>query len=176
MMLQTTGLGIFLPAHWTVPQNPLEANALRGLGIFLPANYTLPQNPLGMGAIVEGFPLLPENPIVLEIRAKEKMAEALQKNPNGPVGLSCGPATCPCQVGLCGLDGTLDDILGSVTNSGWQTWAIAGLAVVAAGYLLTGGQRRSELSSARAEYKSKVASARARYRSARHQIKYAEYE
>lgn len=142
MFTNLPGLGVFLPAHWTLPQNPLEMRA--GL-----CNY-------GIGAIVEGFPVLPENPIVVELLGKEKMAEALQKNPLGPVGLSCGP------VGLCGM---VDDVMNSVTTSmgDWKTWAIVGAGVLGL-VMLTGGggsQRRAELTAARAQYKSKVATIRA---------------
>jgi hypothetical protein len=201
----TPGMGWFMPARWSVPQNPLAVRAGdSGLGVFLPAHWTIPQNPLGLrsglckcgvGAIVEGFPLLPENPIVLDILAKQKLAEALEKNPLGPVGLACGPASCqvglcgmgvfdcgtpdpcPCELGSCGgnlvtglhglgdLNGTLDDLLGSVTSSmsDWKTWAMVGAGVVAL-VMLTGGggsQRRAEITAARAQYKAKVAGIRA---------------
>jgi hypothetical protein len=170
------------------------------MGVFLPANWTVPQNPLesafGLGAIVTGIYKMTDNGVVAEILAKQKAAEYLTKNPNGPVGLSCGsPCSCevepcglgiidcggsnpcPCESGSCGgslvtglhglggLNGTLDDILGSVTGSmgNWQTWAMVA-AGVAALVMFTGGggsQRSAELSAARAQYKSKVASIRA---------------
>ena len=177
MMLHTQGLGIFLPAHWTVPQNPLKI-------------------PFGLGAIVTGIYKMTDNGVVAEILEKRAAAEALEKNPNGPVGLSCGSA-CSCQVGLCGLgiidcgapnpcpceagscrgnlvtglhglgnlNGTLDDMLGSLTGAmgDWKTWAMVA-AGVGALVLFTGGggsQRSAELAAARAQYKSKVASIRA---------------
>jgi hypothetical protein len=127
---------------------------------------------LGLGDIVDGIFYYPDNGVIPELLAKEKAAEYLTKNPNGPVGLSCGPASsissCPCQVGLCGmagLGGTLDDVLGSVTASmgDWKTWAMVGAGVVAL-VMFTGGggtQRSAELAAARAQYKSKVASIRA---------------
>lgn len=145
------------------------APSTRGIGVFMPAVWSIPENPImrayGLGDIVSGLYTLPENPIVLEIVAKQKMAEELQKNPNGPVGLSCGPSTCPCQVGLCGVSGTVDDLMSQVTTSmgDWKTWAMVGAGVVAL-VMVTGGggsQRRSELAAARAQYKSKVASIRA---------------
>lgn len=119
----------------------------------------------GMSAIVEGVYSLPPNLVVDELNAKIALAEELAKN---PVGLSCGPSSCPCQVGLCGLgslDGTLDDMLKTVTGglTNWKTLAIAG-AGVAALILFTGGggsQRRAELTAARAQYTAKVASIRA---------------
>jgi hypothetical protein len=154
---------------------------------------------------VDGIYYAPDNGVVAEILAKRKAAEYLTTNPNGPVGLSCGPSSpisqCPCHVGLCGgvgildcgatnlpcpceggggscggstvtglhglgdLNGTLDDILGSVTSSmgDWKTWAIVA-AGVGALVLFTGGggsQRKAELAAARAQYKSKVATIRA---------------
>ncbi len=139
----------------------------RGIGKFMPAVWSIPENPImrayGLGQIVDGIYTLPQNPIVMEILAKRKMAEELQKNPLGPVGLSCGPSTCACQVGLCGLGVTVDEVLKDVTSGGWQTWAIAGAGVLAL-VLLTGGggsQRRSEIAAARAQYKAKVASIKA---------------
>jgi hypothetical protein len=174
-----------MPAYWTLPQNPLDMH-------------------LGLGDIVDGIYQMTDNGVVAEILAKQKAAEYLTKNPNGPVGLSCGspsPASsisrCPCKVGLCGvgildcggehpcpceggscggnlvtglhglggLNGTLDDVLGSVTSSmgDWKTWAMVGAGVVAL-VMFTGGggsQRSAELAAARAQYKSKVASIRA---------------
>jgi len=149
--------------------HPAPGNG-NGMGIFIPANWTIPENPIsaafGLGEIVDGIYNLPANPIVGELNAKIALAEQLQKY---PVGLSCGPSTCPCQVGLCGISGlgvgTVDDILNKVTGGmgDWKTWAIVGGGVLAL-VMLTGGggtQRRSELSAAKAQYKAKVAQIRA---------------
>jgi hypothetical protein len=145
-------MGVFMPAHWTVPQNPITGWP-------------------SLAAIVAGLDFsYPSNGVVAEIQAKQKVAEELTKNPNGPVGLSCGPTACPCSLGYCGseigmsgLGSTLDDVLSGVTSGGWQTWAIAGAAVLAL-VMLTGGggaQRSSELAAAKAKYKSEVARIRA---------------
>jgi hypothetical protein len=89
----------------------------------------------------------------------------------------CGDNPCPCEGGSCGgnlvtglhglggLNGSLDDVLNSVTSSmgSWQTWAMVGAGVLAL-VMFTGGggtQRSAELAAARAQYKSKVASIRA---------------
>jgi hypothetical protein len=150
-----------------LPFHPAPSS--RGIGVFMPALWTIPENPImrayGLGDIVDGLYSLPENPIVLEIIAKRKMAEELQKNPLGPVGLSCGPSTCPCQVGLCGVSGTVDELMAQVTSSmgDWKTWAMVGAGVLAL-VMFTGGggsQRRSEIAAARAQYKAKVASIKA---------------
>jgi hypothetical protein len=138
------GLAVFVPAHWTLPQNPLKRVMRAG----------------SLGEIVAGITTLPENPIVAEILAEQKMAAEASKRP--PVGFSgCGCA--PCEVGLTGLGSSVDDILKDVTSGGWQTWALA-LAGIGALILFTGGggaQRHSELAAARAQYKAKVAQIRA---------------
>ncbi len=144
----------------------MTSQSLTGMGVFVPASWPIPQNPiwpgLGLGDIVDGLYTLPQNPIVQELNAKIALAEELQKN---PVGMSCGPSTCPCSAGFCGglsgLGGSVDDLLSGVTSSlgDWKTWAIVA-AGVGALVLFTGGggsQRRSEIAAARAEYKAKVA-------------------
>jgi hypothetical protein len=162
-------LGFFVAPNYPIPMpNPVRAAyAAAGVGDIVDAHYTLPSNPFGLGAIVDGIYSMPSNAVVDDLNARIAMAEALQKY---PVGLSCGPATCPCQTGLCGpgmgdLTADLSSLMGKVTGSlsGWQTWAVVG-AGVAALVLLTGGggsQRRAELTAARAQYKAKVASIRA---------------
>jgi hypothetical protein len=141
------GLAIFVPAVWTIPENPIK-QAMEGARL---------------GDIVSGLYSLPENPIVAEILAKQKLLEEASKEP--PVGLSqCGIGGCPCQIGLCGglgggLGLSVDEVLKNVTSGGWQTWAVAGVGILAL-VLLTGGggsQRRSEISAAKAEYRAKVA-------------------
>jgi len=149
MLTNLSNLGVFMPAVWTIPENPLDMGP----------------GPCGMGAIVNGIYRACGNGVVAELKAKQATAAAIQANPNGPVGLACGPSSCACQVGLCGLDGTLDDVLSSVTGSmgNWQTWAMVGAGVLAL-VMFTGGggsQRSAELAAARAQYKSKVASIRA---------------
>jgi hypothetical protein len=180
--------------------HPAPGMGSPGLGYFMPAYWTLPQNPLypscGLGDIVDGIYYAPDNGVVPELLAKKKAAEYLTENPLGPVGLSCGPASsissCPCHVGLCGgvgildcggeypcpcegsscggnlvtglhglggLNGTLDDVLSSVTSGGWTTWAMVGAGVLAL-VMFTGGggsQRSAELAAAKAQYKAKVA-------------------
>ena len=149
------GVGMFLPATWTIPENPLKGYLGIGMG--------------NLGDIVDGIYSLPSNPVVDELNARIALAAQLQKY---PVGLSCGPATCPCQVGFCGggvgmgdLTTDFNTLLGKVTGSvsGWQTWALAGAGILAL-VMFTGGggsQRSAELAAARAQYKSKVASIRA---------------
>ena len=144
------GLGLMLPAYWTLPQNPL-ATPLATLA-----------RSLGVGAIISGLDFAgPDNGVIPEILAKQKAAEYLTRNPNGPVGLSsCGQPGYPC-----GMGNVLDDVLGSVTSSmgNWQTWAMVGAGVLAL-VMFTGGggaQRSSELAAAKAQYKAKVASIRA---------------
>ena len=150
-----------------ITTHPAPSSFGKGLAVFVPAHWTLPQNPLkrvmgsrSLGEIVAGITTLPENPIVAEILAEQKMAEEASKRP--PVGFSgCGCA--PCEVGLTGLGSSVDDILKDVTSGGWQTWAI-GAAVLMGLILFTGGggaQRKSELAAARAQYKAKVAQIRA---------------
>ena len=78
---------------------------------------------------------------------------------------TCGGNQVTGLLGLAGLNGTVDDLLGSVTSSmgNWTTWAMVGAGVLAL-VMLTGGggsQRRAELTAARAQYASKVASIRA---------------
>jgi hypothetical protein len=146
-----SGLGVFLPAYWNIPQNPLALGP--GLGQILDA---------------PGIFLYPDNGVIPEILAKQKAAEYLTLNPNGPVGLSCGMGNCGCGATDCGmgsLGGTLDDILGSVTGAmgNWTTWAMVGAGVLAL-VMFTGGggsQRSAELASARATYKAKVAGIKA---------------
>lgn len=155
------------------------APSTRGLGVFVPAIWTIPENPikraLGLSEIVDGMYTLPQNPIVAEILAKRALAEQLAKEP--PVGISgCGIGECPCAVGLCGgLGISADEVLKSVTES-VPTWALfaGGAALLLLVYMGGGGRKRSEMSAAKAEYRSKVAAAKSRYRSARHGIKYAE--
>lgn len=121
------GMGIFVPAVWAVPENPIE-RAWRADGL---------------GRIVTGIYSYPQNQLVLDILAKAKLAE---KEKGGDTSLS-------------GLGMTVDDVLKSVTSGGWQTWALAGAAILAL-ILFTGGgsvERHSELAAARAEYKAKVA-------------------
>ena len=179
------GLGVFMPAYWTLPQNPLDMGC-------------------GLGDIVDGIYSAPDNGVVAEILSKRKAAEYLTKNPLGPVGLSCGPSSsisaCPCHVGLCGgvgildccgdhpcpceggscggntvtgllglrglggcgLGSTLDDVLSSVTSGSWTTWAMVGVGVLAL-VMFTGGggsQRSAELAAAKAQYRAKVAGIR----------------
>ncbi len=153
------GLGLFLPAHWTLPQNPLlyPTAGLCNLG-----------DGCGLGDIVTGIYRMTDNGVVPEIMAKRARLEYLEKNPLGPVGLSgCGPSACPCELGYCGtgLNGVMDDVMSSVTGmaANWQTWALAGVGILAL-VMLTGGggsQRSAELAAARAQYKSKVASIKA---------------
>jgi hypothetical protein len=149
------GMGRFMPAVWSIPENPIQAA-------------------YGLGFIVDGLYTLPQNPIVADILAKRKMAEEIQKN---PVGLSCGISTCPCDVGLCGVSGTVDDLMAKVTSAmpgGWQNWAVfgGGALLLLMIMMSPGGRRRSEMAVIRSEYKSKVASAKARYRAARHGVKH----
>lgn len=135
----------------------------------MPALWSIPENPIrrafGLSNIVSGISTWVPNPIVLEILAKQKLTEAIQENPLGPVGLGCGPPARACEVGLCGLDGAVDDVLKSVTSSmgDWKTWAVVGVGIVGL-VLFTGGggaQRRSEIAAARAQYKAQVATIRA---------------
>jgi hypothetical protein len=153
-----------------------------------------------MNAIVTGIFRATDNGLVADLLAKKALIEAVEKNPLGPVGLSCGGSSCsadealcglgiidcgvpgipcPCQrnnstcggnlvtglKGLSGLNGTVDDLLGSVTSSmgDWKTWALVGGGILAL-VMLTGGggsQRRAELAAAKAQYRSKVATIRA---------------
>lgn len=161
-MLATQGMGIFLPAHWTLPQNPLLeppvglCNLGDGCGCGL--------SDCGLGAIVTGIYQMTDNGVVPEILAKRAKLEYLEKNPLGPVGMAgCGPSTCPCELGYCGtgLNGVMDDIMASVTGmaADWKTWAIVGGGVLAL-VMLTGGggsQRRAELAAAKSRYKASVA-------------------
>lgn len=167
-----SGLGTFVAPNYYIPMpNPVKAAyGAAGLGTIIAGNYRLPARPFaggGMGDIVDGIYSMPDNGVVADLNARIAMAEALQKY---PVGLSCGPATCPCQVGLCGpgmgdLTADLNKLMGSVTGSlgNWQSWAIIGGGVLAL-VMLTGGggsQRRAEMTAAKAQYKAKVASIRA---------------
>ncbi len=167
-----SGLGTFVAPTWIIPENPVKA-AYSGLGTIIAGNYRLPAKPFapsGMGDIVDGIFYMPSNGVVEDLNARIAMAEALQKY---PVGLSCGPSSCPCQMGFCGptiagmgdITADINKLMGQVTGSlgNWQTWAIIGAGVVGL-VLLTGGggsQRRAEMTAAKAEYRAKVASIRA---------------
>ena len=70
-----------------------------GMGVIVPGLWSMPENPFrrafGLSNIVEGISSWPPNPIVLDVLARQKLAEAMEKNPLGPVGLACGPSACP---------------------------------------------------------------------------------
>ena len=95
------GMGTFVAPSWYIPTpNPVRsAYGVAGLGDIVDGRYTLPSKPFGMGDIVDGIYNMPPNAVVADLNARIALAEALQKY---PVGLSCGPSQCPCQVGLCG--------------------------------------------------------------------------
>ncbi len=154
--------------------HPAPSSFNLGMGVFVPATWTIPENPVrvaaraeGLGQLVAGIYSMPQNPIVLEILAKQKlMAKQAEE---GPVGLSCGTpycgcgGDCGCRVGLTGLGASVDEVLKDVTSGGWQTWALAAAGVVAL-VMLTGGggaQRRAEITAAKAEYRAKVAAIKA---------------
>ena len=150
------GIGKFVPAHWTIPENYFA-----GVGTLVAATHRIPENYFrpALGTLIDNYRMWPSvpNPIVTEIEAK--IAALIQKSQEPPVGLSCGIGDCPCEVGLCGMAGPVDDVLQSVTSGGWQTWALVA-AGVGALILFTGGggsQRRSEISAAKAQYRAKVA-------------------
>lgn len=153
--------------------HPAPSSFNLGMGVFVPATWTIPENPLkvatrasSLGQLVAGIYSMPQNPIVLEILAKQKLLD--KQVEEGPVGLSCGTPYCGCgggcEVGLTGLSATsVDEVLQQVTSGGWQTWALAAAGIVAL-VMLTGGggsQRRAEITAARAEYKAKVAAIKA---------------
>lgn len=147
------GVGKFVPAHWTIPENYFA-----GIGTLVAATHRIPESYLrpGLGTLINNYRMWPSapNPIVTEIEAK--LAALIQKSQEPPVGLSCGIGDCPCEVGLCGMSGPVDDVLPS---GGWQTWALAA-AGIGALILFTGGggaQRRSEITAAKAKYRSDVA-------------------
>jgi hypothetical protein len=161
---------VFLPAEWTVPQNPFTFEGCGLGGIVSGLDFSAPVNPVIAAqdwTPISGVPLdysYPSNGVVEEIQAKQALALELTKNPNGPVGLSCGCSGNPgCVRGLGDLSTSLDSLLNSVTSSfssgSWQTWAMAGAAVVAL-VMFTGGggaQRHSEIAAAKAKYRADVA-------------------
>lgn len=164
-----TGVGRFMDAYWTLPENPLfpRRRGLCNLG-----------DGCGLGDIVTGIYRMVDNGVVPEILAKKAALEEAARHPLGPVGLSgcgcgssdcgcevglgcgrglgiidCGsPIPCPCKTGSCGgnlvtglkglggVNGVLDDVMGAVTGAAGN-WTT--WAMVGAGVLalvmFTGG-------------------------------------
>lgn len=50
------GLKAFVPASWTIPENPFLGPGMAGLKDFVPAKFTLPPQPAGIGRIADFVP------------------------------------------------------------------------------------------------------------------------
>jgi hypothetical protein len=55
-------LQAFVPAHWTIPENPFLGPGMAGLSDFVNARFTLPPQPAGIGAFVPATFSLPPQP------------------------------------------------------------------------------------------------------------------
>jgi hypothetical protein len=53
----------FVPAHWTIPENPFLGPGMAGLSDFVNARFTLPPQPAGIGALVPATFSLPPQPV-----------------------------------------------------------------------------------------------------------------
>lgn len=56
------GLTEFVPAKWTIPENPFLGPGMAGLADFVPGAFTLPPQPAGIGAFVPAVFTLPPQP------------------------------------------------------------------------------------------------------------------
>jgi hypothetical protein len=61
MRISNRNLGVFVPGHWTIPENPFTPG-LAGLADFVAARFTLPPQPAGIGAFVPATFTLPPQP------------------------------------------------------------------------------------------------------------------
>jgi hypothetical protein len=113
------GLREFVPARWTIPENPFLGPGMAGLGAFVPATFTLPPQPAGIGALVPATFTLPPQPAGVGDFVgtpgmypipPNSVSGAVAANPNigtwptqGMSGLGCG-GDCGCG-GTCGGHG-----------------------------------------------------------------------
>lgn len=185
------GIGRFMNAYWSLPENPFYPQRRGlcnlgdgcGLGAIVTGIYRMTNNGvvpeiLARKAALEEAARHPLGPVGLSCGGNCGGDCGCEVGLNGLGIMDCGsPIPCPCKTGSCGgnlvtglqglgnLNGTLDDALASITGAAgnWQTWAIAGVGVLAL-VMLTGGggsQRRSELTAAKAAYTAKVAKIKA---------------
>lgn len=54
--LYVPGLREFVPASWTIPENPFLGPGMAGLRDFVPAKFTLPPQPAGIGRLSDFVP------------------------------------------------------------------------------------------------------------------------
>jgi hypothetical protein len=110
------GLREFVPASWTIPENPFLGPGMAGLREFVPAKFTLPPQPAGIGMFVPAKFTLPPQPAgvgdfvgTAEMYPipQNSVTAAAAANPNmaswetmGMSGLGCGGG-CGCG-GKCG--------------------------------------------------------------------------
>lgn len=146
-------LAEFVPASFTLPENPIVRN---GVGDFVNARFAVPQNPIldaGLGDFVAASYALPQNPI-LDAGVGDFVPTApmypIQKNSvlqaSGMSGLgSCG-GSCGCG-GTCGGEGGLHGLMDSIETFATAQWAkiqsgdmttiaLWGGAALAIGYLV----------------------------------------
>ena len=62
MRVHAASLREFVPATWTIPENPFLGPGMAGLAEFVPGSFTLPPQPAGIGAFVDASFTLPPQP------------------------------------------------------------------------------------------------------------------
>jgi hypothetical protein len=94
-------IGVFVPAHFTVPEMPILGTDWPpvGMGDFVGARFTLPQNPVsdaGLGDFVGGRFAVPQNPVALAGLADFVAARfTLPQNPVSDAGIGDLVDTAP---------------------------------------------------------------------------------
>lgn len=135
MRIPRYALSEFVPASWSVPQNPITG----GMGEFVPGSFVVPENPVmrGMGDFVPGAFVVPQQPAGIGDFAPSMAMYAWPENSvlaqyraggisqSGGLGsLGCG-GSCGCG-GTCGHGGLgaltddLSNLVKDVTSGNWS--------------------------------------------------------
>jgi len=165
MRVQSGAVGVFVPGHWTVPENPITG----GMGDFVGGSFVVPQNPVGIGDFVLGRFTVPQNPILDALN--------MQRNADGSYGPGLAGSDCGCGCGghpsecAGGLGDLMDDAMNFVNGQVAKiqagdmvtiaTWAGGALLVY---FLLSRGSGyRSAAKELRAKQRAELARLRAQF-------------
>ena len=135
------GLREFVPARWTIPENPFLGPGMAGLRDFVPAKFTLPPQPAGIGRLADFVPArftlppqpagigdmvstasmypIPQNSVLMAAQSSPAASwptegiSGLGHIGHDDCGCGCGGA---CSGGMSGLGQAMTDLSTSFTN------------------------------------------------------------
>ena len=124
MRIASRGVNDFVPAKWTVPQNPVTG----GMGDLVPGRFAVPQNPVGMGDFTPTAAMyeFPDNTVLSAAKI------------NGLAGIGNLGCSGGCGGG-CGMSGLTDTLKSWDTTIEAKVASMFGVSATNAKYITYGG-------------------------------------